>query len=367
MAIRQLEFALALGCERILCVAPGDQAECVRLAKSAKDRSAKLRILSEARQIVGHVHADDELVVLADGLLPEALEPFDCLDQGAGVLTLPADKGVPAGFERIDGGKAWAGAMMLPGHLVERLLELPADVDPQPALLRIGLQEQVREKAMSDELLAEGRWLMLQRQADVEVLEPVWLSRVVPVSSSFSPVCFIASFLLRQFGSQLSENIDTIRYLSGGVIALFALAFVAAWFGFTTVAFALLLPAPLMIAVREGVVVIRKDSMGRVLAKEDPLASPMKIALDAVLIVIMVQCLEEAWSLRLFAPIMLIGLLFLSKEKRRPAWVELLNDRVILALILTIASFLSQVGAVIMLLALSLLLFCVWRVWEGKR
>lgn len=367
VALRQLEFAIALGCERILCLAPGDQNECSRLAKSVKERGAKLRIMSEAHQIVGHVHADDELLVLADGLLPEALEPFDCLDEGAGVLTLHADKGIPAGFERIDGSKAWAGAMMLPGHLAERLMELPADVDPQPALLRIGLQAQIREQALSNELLSEGRWLMLKRQADVEVLEPLWLSRMVPVSQSFSPVRYSASLLLRHFGAQLSEHRDAILYLFGGVCAIFGLAIIASWFGFATAAFAMLVPVPLMIALREGLVAIRQDGMGSSLAKEDALGSPIVLALDAVLIAIMVQCLEGDWATRLFAPIMLIGLIFLSNHKRRPVWVELLNDRAIIIVLLTIASFLSQVGAVIMLLAMGLLLFCVWRAWEEKR
>ena len=365
--MRQLEFALALGCERVLCLGPSAHNECTTLAKSAKERGAKLRIMSEARQIVGHVHADDELLVLADGLLPEALEPFDCLDEGTGVLTLNADKGVSAGFERIDGSKAWAGAMMLPGHLAERLLELPTDVDPQPALLRIGLQAQIREKALSDELLSEGRWLMLQRQADVETLEPLWLSRMVPASKIFSPVRYSASLLLRHFGAQLSEHRDAIFYLLGGICAIFGLALIASWFGFSTAAFAMLIPVPFMTALREGLVIIRQDGIGRSSTKEDALGTPVALALDAVLIAIMVQCLEGDLATRLFTPIMLIGLIFLSNHKRQPAWVELLNDRAIIIILLTIASFLSQVGSVIMLLAMSLLLFCAWRAWERKR
>ena len=59
------------------------------------------------------------------------------LDEAPGVLVLPVEAGVAAGFERIDINHAWAGALRMPGRIVAGLGDLPADWNPVAALLRL--------------------------------------------------------------------------------------------------------------------------------------------------------------------------------------------------------------------------------------
>ncbi|RKF23281.1 hypothetical protein D6851_02045 [Altericroceibacterium spongiae] len=367
VALRQLEFALALGCERILCLAPEQDVSLHILQKTAEKRGARFRVVASARACIGAAHAEDSVLALADGLLPEALEPFDLLEEGTGILTLNAEKGVPAGFERIDGEKAWAGAMMLPGSLLERLAELPEDVDPQPALLRIGLQAGIRERSISDDLVADGRWLMLQKRIDLEALEPLWLSRSVPDSRNFAPTGHAVSWILRRWGTSLAERKDSLRIFAGAIVFALALALVCAWFGLSALAFIILIVPGFLISMHQGIKVIQKDGFN-IVEPGNLLESSLYFGIDLALIWVSALAIQDDWAGRLFPPVMLMGLAFLAVQPaRRTVWIDIVTDRAVLAGLLAIASFWSQTGAVIMLLALILLLFCLWRAWETKR
>src|SRR5690606_41211862 len=69
--------------------------------------------------LLGAVRADDELLALAPGLLPEAADALEGLGKRKGVLVLPAGPGVAAGFERLDLNRAWAGALRSEEHTSE--------------------------------------------------------------------------------------------------------------------------------------------------------------------------------------------------------------------------------------------------------
>ena len=73
------------------------------------------------RDLPAAVRGDDQLLVLAQGLLPESPRAFGLLKDGQGLLVLPAEAGWSAGFERLDLTAAWGGAMVLPGRYADRL------------------------------------------------------------------------------------------------------------------------------------------------------------------------------------------------------------------------------------------------------
>src|SRR5690606_40835190 len=103
--------------------------------------------------LLGAVRADDELLALAPGLLPEAADALEGLGKRKGVLVLPAGPGVAAGFERLDLNRAWAGALVVGGAQVELLSDLPPDIEPTSALVRIALQARLPERTLSEALL----------------------------------------------------------------------------------------------------------------------------------------------------------------------------------------------------------------------
>jgi hypothetical protein len=140
---RQLDFALAAGCERVIVLGDGASAEAIALRHAAEARGARFHGVGDTHGLLGAVPAGDELLVLAPTLLPEDLAALEALARGTGVLVVPAAPGVAAGFERIDLERAWAGALVLPGRLVERLSDLAPDSEATAALLRIALQARV--------------------------------------------------------------------------------------------------------------------------------------------------------------------------------------------------------------------------------
>jgi hypothetical protein len=148
LARRQLDFALAAGCERVIALGNGASPEAIALRHASEARGARFVSIGDAHGLLGAVPAGDELLVLAPGLLPEDRRALDALERGTAILVLPAGPGVAAGFERIDLERAWGGALVLSGRLVERLSDLPPDSEATAALLRIALQARVAEKRL---------------------------------------------------------------------------------------------------------------------------------------------------------------------------------------------------------------------------
>ena len=129
IARHQLALALAMECRRVVCLTRSSDDEVEALRRLADSAGTEFRTVTSPAGIAGQVTGNDELVVIADGLLasPQAARPL--LDSEHAVLVQPAETGIPAGFERIDLTHAAGGVMRIPGRLVDRLAELPADID----------------------------------------------------------------------------------------------------------------------------------------------------------------------------------------------------------------------------------------------
>lgn len=235
IARRQLDLALALGCERVICLADYLHQPMLALQHHCEAAGARFHTISGAQALMGLVKSTDELVVLTDGLLPLASDGLESLANGNCVLVFPSETGIPAGFERVDLNSAWAGALVMPGRLVERLGELPTDCDAVAALLRIALQARVPEVALPDALLSDGRWSIVTSPAQAALVEPVWLRRHFWVDGGVSPGRHAAGRILALFGLALSRRGD------GGSLAMLA-AFILALLG-AAVGLALWVPA----------------------------------------------------------------------------------------------------------------------------
>lgn len=164
---RQVDVALALGCRRIWLSAPELDGLALRAQRLAEAGGAQFRLLQRGRQLLGSLRQQDELLVLAEGLLPGDVAALDLLNSGASILCVSAASGMAAGFERLDRERCWAGGMILPGRVIERLDELGEDIEPVSALLRAGRAARVAERAVPVEWLAEGRWTLTPQRVPV--------------------------------------------------------------------------------------------------------------------------------------------------------------------------------------------------------
>lgn len=340
LAARQLDLALRLGCERVICVAAALDRPAIALQHQAEAAGAKFNLIAGPRPLLGLVSADDELVGFADGLLPSPDEAEKALTGGKGVLVLPVEAGVAAGFERIDLNHAWAGMFAMPGRLVERLSELPSDCDTVSALLRIALQGRVPEKILPETLLTEGRWTLVESKAQLAELEPDWFRRHAVSASPWAPGRALARMAVARWGAGLlGKGIrPVVLGRLGAVLAVAGVA--AAWFGQGLVALALCGLGWVVCETGEALRPLARAGGGAEAGAEVPELARGAV-LDLAFVAALVLPLTADWPTRLFVALMLLGLLRLAGGHFMQKWAEFLQDRALFAAVLGLATILG--------------------------
>lgn len=354
----QLDFALAQGCQKIIVHGHGASRDAIELRHAAEAAGAQFQIVRGVRDLPATVRGDDQLLVLAHGLLPDSVAAFDQLMEGYGVLVLPAEAGWSAGFERLDLAAAWGGAMVVPGRLVAQLDPLPEDTEPVAALLRIARQAGVPERPLAERELAEGRWQIVRNPEAVRAIEPAWLRRRLPPVSPYRPTAWLARALVRRFGSGwLNKRGATIAFPAATVVLLAGgLAF--AWYGLSALAFAALVPAALAIEASEAFALLGGSIFGRK-ATRSPLFLALRLIWDAALVAIGILAIDGSRAHRLFTPVIVGGLLHAAPPPPETGWRALADDRGLIAVVLAIAAGLGFAEAGFMLIALLLILLRV--------
>jgi len=353
LARRQLDFALAAGCERVIAIGNGALPEAIALRHAAEARGARFQCIGDTHGLLGAVAAADELLVLAPGLLPEDAVALESLERGTAVLVLPAGPGVAAGFERIDLERAWGGALVLPGRLVERLSDLPADSEATAALLRIALQARVAEKRLPEQALAEGSWAVIGRGDDAALRQQAWLKRNLPTSGGIGAARSLARFGLRRFAIPLLGHARALAGLWSGVAAMLAGAIGAAVAGWPVLGFVLVALGALLAEFAIGLVHLRDAPFGASARKRLNLLVPCLV--DAALIACAALSLDGDWLHRLFPPLVLLGALHASRPGHWLNLAALLGDRALLAVVFALAAALDLAEPAVMLAALTIL------------
>jgi len=306
------------------------------------------------RALPASVRGDDQLLVLAHGLLPESRNAFERLQESPCLLVLPAEAGWSAGFERLDMAAAWGGAMIIPGRLVAALDELPEEAEPVAGLLRIARQAGVPEQALPERELAEGRWQIVRTPETALAGELAWIDRRLPPVSPFRPTSWLARWLVRRFGRRWAGKRSAAVALAAGAALGAAGAGVLAWFGFAALALALLLPTALATEAEAALQLLdRPVFSARPASRRRALA--LRLLWDLALLVIGVFAIEGSRVHRLFPPLVLLGLWRASPSAPESGWRALAADRGLLAAVLTLAAVWGLTEAAFMAVALVLL------------
>lgn len=355
VALHQLDFALALRCEKILCLGHGAAPEAIALRHAAERAAAQFQVVRGVRDLPAAVRGDDELLVLAQGLLPESPLAFDLLKNGEGLLVLPAEAGWSAGFERLDLTASWGGAMVLPGRYADRLDQLPDDAEPVAGLLRIARQARASERSLPEAELSERRWQIVRTPEAARALEPGWLRRRLPPCSPFRPTAWLAGAILRRFGGPLLGTRHAGGALLAAAVGSLVGAPVAGWFGMPVLGFLLLASAALLIEASAGMA-----RLGRSIfvpgTEPSRLLRALRAMWDLALVVVGALAIDGSRAHRAFAPLVTAGLLRIAPPWPVSGWRALAGDRGLLALSLAVASGLGLAEAGFMLLSLALIL-----------
>ena len=350
---RQLDLAIQLGVERVACLVDAVESEVVQLQHRAERAGVKFRAIRRPDRLSGMVTSDDELLVFASGLLPDDNAVHFAVKRKS-VLALPADLAVPLGYERIDLELAWAGVTLLPGAAVERLSDLPRDIDIPSALMRIALQSGVGVTRLPRELLADGKWHLDPDRETLDMREKKWIDAQRRKIAFSAPGMAVAE----RAGARLARDLlgktgQSLPIVLAGVSAIAALG--AGIIEYTTVGFGLTTMTALF--AHMGEVVERVSRLGRPECKENPLQRVLGYVVDPIyIILLLIAAPAELGIVGPFIPLMLFGLLHLGARHASKAWRATYSDRILLGLLLTPASFFGfslEMAAAIALLVLA--------------
>ena len=359
----QLATALALGCERVICLADGLPGEVIAIQHAAERAGASFQVTADGRAVAQLVKPDDELLVFADGLVasPEAVGTL--LGGRSGVVVQPVESGIAAGYERIDLNHAGGGVMRLPGRLAAGLADLPGEWNPVSALLRIAVQSSLRQVVLPHALSDAGRWALVRTDGEAHRLEPGWLRQHTARREGGGPGRWLAARMVQWLGPALLHAGTRPHIVALGASALALIALGSAWFGYYPAAFTGLGIAWL---VRRAAAILARVQGERPLGETRWLGAEagFGILLDLALVTVAAwrlaasQPVANAFVVGGFVALVVIGLLRLLPRLFVGAkWLGWFEDRLVLALALAAASLSSVFGLALMATGLALLVF----------
>lgn len=191
----QVDTAFSLGCERIICLCEAPAEHIVAVQREVERAGHEFHAVRSNIQIAALVRADDEILMLSDGLLVSKQAAAEFVIEGdrrqRGIATLPPShvlaESHPEDFERIDRDRHWAGLALVRARQVKELAELPPDGDAISLLLRLALQAQEPCRPVSEASLQGDDWLLAVDAADLANAERSLVGDSLPVPSPFAP------------------------------------------------------------------------------------------------------------------------------------------------------------------------------------
>ena len=360
LAQHQLGLALALDCQRVICIARGTSSDLIALQHAAEDAGLQFYIAADVRQLSGLATASDELLVIAEGLFVEPAKVVPLLARKTPlVLVQPVEGALNAGFERIDLNRASAGLMRVPGDLVENLHELSPDCDMGSSLMRIALQSGVGMREVPSTASTGSGWRLVRNEAEAYAVETEWLSDQFNETGRISPGRSIARFVAIAFGSSLLHAGNASNVMALAVLGTLAIAGVLGWFGLVWIGFICAAVAALLVEVVRLLRIAERRAGGHLppaIPRSDALGWLVDLMIGILCLAGVARIAGEAVLSWIFPPAMLILLLSLVPNLLTGAIAAWMRDRALLGLVLALAALFGRLQITVELLAIGLVL-----------
>lgn len=356
VARHQLSLAIAMGCQRVICLGGDLDGETASLQRDAQAAGAQFHTISSAPLLSPLVTSSDELLVVADGLMVPSRRAAELLSGPHCVVVQPVEIGLPAGFERVDINHATAGLMLIPGRLIERLVELPSDCDVASSLTRIALQSGVPQCPLPAASRGGPVWKIVRSEAEAQGLESSWLAMQLAGEPGSTPGPWIARLAVRNLGPTLLHAGSGSNAVMAGAGAAWLLALLAGWFGFVATGLCFCGIGWLIGRCAGALSRIERAALLR-----DPPLIPRdgvtSVIADAVIVALVVwsypESVSASWEHIVFPPLILLGLLRILPRNLAMRHGDWLEDRLVLAILLAIAAGAGLLLPGIQLLALT--------------
>jgi len=232
----QVDLLAALGAERVICLCHALEGEVLSLQHKVEAIGATFHALTGFIGLAALVRAEDDLLILGDGLLPDPLLAQQLVKSDAGwrraVMCLPDDHGLvvnaPDDFERIDAARHWAGLLVMRGAPVQQLATFPDDADAVSLLLRLALQARTPCHDLGPALLEPGAWVLSDSAAALATHERDLMARAARLHDFRSPMIALADTLV---GMLAPRGLREGPVVAGSVALVLALGGIvaAAW------------------------------------------------------------------------------------------------------------------------------------------
>lgn len=353
----QVDLARDLGCSRIVCLAEGESEQLDEIRELVEDLGLDFHMVRGPLPLVGLLTADQELVVIADGLVADRELVRELIGQGRGVVALPDDAGIEAGFERIDASHAWGGIIVSRANIAQQLADMPPDSDAISLLLRLALQAGTRLIPLDEEALESGDWLLVRERGALAQREETLLDRSVEQVSWSAPGIALSRRLARALAPDGLERGGTIAMVVGALGLVGAIA--SASYDYAFPAVASFLAGSFAFASSEALTRLKARLRGS--GDGTSRARHLQNLLDIALLAVLALPATAFNALdRLFLPLMLVGLLRLAATLAPARWENAWRDRTSVALILLVAAWFGSLEQAMAVLCVATLGFCLF-------
>lgn len=341
----QVDLLSALRTERVICLCSAVEGEVLRLQHEVEAAGAAFHALIGFVGLAALVRAEDDLLILSDGVLPDPLLAPDLVKTDAAwrrvIVCLPADHamvaGAPDDFERIDAARNWAGLLVMRGAPVQHLATFSDDADAVSLLLRLALQARTPCHDLGPSQLEPGMWNLADSVAAVDTHERDLMARAVLPRDFRAPLIALADMVV---GALAPRGMGHGTTVAGGFAFVLALGgIVAAAFGAQTIGLACAASAAF-----SGTVAAGYAGLARRLKRQSgpiPGEAAYRVAFDALAALTLwfaLAPLPEWTALAICGPL-LIGLARLAGQEEAKAPLSAFwRDRASLLGVLTIAA-----------------------------
>jgi len=353
----QVDLVLSLGCERIVCLGNQTGPEIDAVKQRIEEKGAHFQSITTLLELVGQVAAGQEIVVLADGVMLDRSQVPNHLHTGRGVVAIPAEQGLSAGFERVDADYAWAGLLVARGDIVERLADFPPDSDMIALLLRLALQARTPLISLGPEVLENGDLFLALDESVLAERAGTLITQSAKRVSWMGPGQAIAARAAQALAPRFLEAGPLV---AGGLSAVLVVAGVGtALAGFQALGLGLLSVGVFSRAVQSALKGLKQRLYG------ESGSEKYSIYINGTIDILLIIALTVPTALRemheaLFLPVILLGIVRLATNLSPERFKPLLSDRILLGIFLVAASyfgFLPEVMGGLALVALAASLF----------
>jgi hypothetical protein len=330
---RQVDWLRSIGCERVLCLCERVDGEVLRLQHEVEAAGGTFQALRGFLRLPALVRAEDDLVILTDGLLPGPALAASLLAQGPQparfVAALPASSPLvaqhPQDFERIDAQQHWAGLLVMRGAPVQHLADFPPDADAISLLLRLALQAGTPCRQLPGDDPAPAEWLLAADEAALAAQEQGLIIRAAGVANWRSPSQALARIAARALAPQGLAKGPLVACAVAVVLHLGAI--VAAVWGAATAGLALTALGALAAALAGTLGTIA----GELLGKGAPTLrlARLDLAVDGAAAAVLLIALSPSGTI---APLAMLGPVLVGLARLAPeaSPLALLADRAVL-------------------------------------